>query len=80
VRKVELLEKKNNMKEFFYDSKTYLSNLFEINSCNCESDILFFACAKVLASPPTVYLNNDSEEFEAFFIASSITIATSFGG
>ena len=60
------------MKEFFYDSKTYLSNLFEINSCNCESDIPFFACAKVLASPPTVYLNNVSEEFEAFFIASTL--------
>lgn len=55
------------------------SNLFEINSCNCESDIFFFACAKVLASSPTVYLNKDSEEFEAILIASSIIAATSFG-
>jgi hypothetical protein len=58
---------------------TYLSNLFEINSCNCESDIFFFACTKVLASPPTIYLNKYSEDFEAFLIASSITVATSFG-
>jgi hypothetical protein len=52
---------------------TYLNNLFEINSCNCESDIFFFACAKVLASPPTRYLNIHSDEFEVLLIASSIT-------
>jgi hypothetical protein len=79
LKESSVIVNKITFKNSFMIVYTYLNNLFEINSCNCESDIFFFACAKVLASSPTVCLNKYSEEFEAFLIASSITIATSFG-
>ena len=56
-----------------------LNSLFEINLCNCESDIFFFDSEKVFASFPTVYLNTHSEEFVAFLIDSRITAETSCG-